>query len=179
MNSPDATLSCRRAFVRAPCAAKAHRPDNLISSIGRCNCSVYNCRIKPPAELLTIMLEKTVKPIDKLIGANIRANRLTRAVTQHELADRIGLTFQQVQKYENGKNRVGGSRHIQIAEALNVPVVALFKGAEIGPRPIHSELSDLIVNRRAIRLLRAFTKIKQTSSQQALLKLAEDIAGER
>lgn len=124
------------------------------------------------------MLEKTVKSVDKLIGANIRANRLTHGLTQQELAARIGLTFQQVQKYENDVNRVGGSRLIQIAEALNVPVVALFKGAEVGPQPVHSELSDLIVNRRAIRLLRAFSKIKRTSSQQALVKLAEDMADE-
>ena len=122
------------------------------------------------------MLEKTVKPVDKLIGRNIRAIRLARGFTQEELALRIGITFQQVQKYEKGTNRVGGSRLVQMAEALDIPVVALFEGAEIGGTPIRNELLDLVANQRAIRLLRAFAKIKSPSSQQALVRLAEEIA---
>lgn len=119
-----------------------------------------------------------MRPDDKLIGQNIRANRLARKLSQVQLAGRIGVTFQQVQKYENGMNGARGSRLIQIAKALNIPVVALFKGSEIGGPPIHTELSGLIVNKRAIRMLRAFSKIKRTSSQQALVKLAEDMADE-
>jgi len=122
------------------------------------------------------MLEKTVKPVDKLIGRNIRAIRLARGFTQEELALRIGITFQQVQKYEKGANRVGGSRLVQMAEALDIPVVALFEGAEIGGTPIRNELLDLVANQRAMRLLRAFAKIKSPSSQQALVRLAEEIA---
>jgi transcriptional regulator with XRE-family HTH domain len=122
------------------------------------------------------MLEKTVKPVDKLIGRNIRAIRLARGFTQEELALRIGITFQQVQKYEKGSNRVGGSRLVQMAEALDIPVVALFEGAEIGGKPIRNEMLDLIANQQAIRLLRAFAKIKPPSSQQALVRLAEEMA---
>jgi|SRR5215475_5494560 transcriptional regulator with XRE-family HTH domain len=122
------------------------------------------------------MLEKTVKPVDKLIGRNIRAIRLARGFTQEELALRIGITFQQVQKYEKGANRVGGSRLVQMAEAMDVPVVALFEGAEIGATPIRNELLDLVANQHAIRLLLAFSKIKMSSSQQALVRLAEEMA---
>ena len=122
------------------------------------------------------MLEKAVKPVDKLIGRNIRAIRLARGFTQEELAVRIGITFQQVQKYEKGANRVGGSRLVQMAEALEIPVVARFEGAEIGGTPIRNELLDLVANQHAIRLLRAFAKIKSPSSQQALTRLAEEMA---
>jgi transcriptional regulator with XRE-family HTH domain len=125
------------------------------------------------------MPEKTVKPADKLIGQNIRANRLTQGLSQSELGKRIGVTFQQVQKYEKGTNRVGGSRLIQIAEAMKIPVVALLENAENGRLHVHSELPGLIANQNAIRLLRAFSKIKRTSSQQALVTLAEDMAGGR
>ena len=72
------------------------------------------------------MREKAIKPTDKLIGQNIRATRLARGVTQQELANRIGVTFQQVQKYETGTNGVRGSRLVQIAKALNTAVVVLF-----------------------------------------------------
>jgi transcriptional regulator with XRE-family HTH domain len=125
------------------------------------------------------MPEKTVKPADKLIGQNIRANRLTQGLSQSELGKRIGVTFQQVQKYEKGTNRVGGSRLLQIAEAMKIPVVALLENAENARLPLNSELPGLIANQNAIRLLRAFSKIKRTSSQQALVTLAEDMAGGR
>jgi transcriptional regulator with XRE-family HTH domain len=124
------------------------------------------------------MLKKTVESTDKLIGQNIRANRLTQGLSQSELAMRIGVTFQQVQKYEKGTNRVGGSRLVQIAEALNIPAVALLANAENGRLSNSSELPELIASPRAIRLLRAFSKITRTSSQKALVTLAEEMAGE-
>ena len=124
------------------------------------------------------MLKKTVKSTDTLIGQNIRANRLTQGLSQSELAKRIGVTFQQVQKYEKGTNRVGGSRLIQIAEALSIPAVALLENAENGRVPNPGELPALICNPRAIRLPRALSKIKRTSSQQALVALAEEMAGQ-
>ena len=77
------------------------------------------------------MPKRIPKPVDQIIGQNIRANRLARGLSQAELADRIGVTFQQVQKYETGVNRVGGSRLIQIAKALNVPALALLGGAKV------------------------------------------------
>jgi transcriptional regulator with XRE-family HTH domain len=123
------------------------------------------------------MREKTVKPTDKLIGQNIRAARLARGVTQQGLAKRIGVTFQQVQKYETGTNGVRGSRLVQIASALNTGVAVLFEGTETGCRPVHSGLPDLIVNPYATRMLRAFSKINQSSAQQALAVLTEEMAG--
>src|SRR5258708_28658631 len=117
-----------------------------------------------------------VKPVDRLIGQNIRANRLARGLSQAELADQIGVTFQQVQKYEKGTNRVGGSRLVQVAKALNAPAFALLEGAEVESLHARSELPGLIVNRHAIRMLRAISKIKRNSSVQALVTLAEAMA---
>ncbi len=77
------------------------------------------------------MPKRLPKPVDRIIGQNIRANRLARGLSQGELGDQIGVTFQQVQKYETGTNRVGGSRLIQIAKALNVPAFELLEGAEV------------------------------------------------
>jgi transcriptional regulator with XRE-family HTH domain len=125
------------------------------------------------------MLEINEKAIDRLIGSNIRANRLARGLSQGKLAELVGVTFQQVQKYEKGTNRAGGSRLVQIAEALNVPVVSLFENVEVSQDPVPSEIAGLIVNRHAIRLLRAFAKIKANASQQALVTLAEEMAGNK
>ncbi len=125
------------------------------------------------------MPKRIAKPVDQIIGQNIRANRLARGLSQAELADRIGVTFQQVQKYETGVNRVGGSRLIQIAKALNVPALALLGGAEVEySLHLRSELPGLIVNQHAVRMLRALSKIKPNSSVQALVTLTEAMAAD-
>ena len=69
---------------------------------------------------------KSRDSIDVYIGANIRKIRLLKDMTQSDLAKQIGVRFQQVQKYETGQNRVGGSRLLQISEALEVSVARLF-----------------------------------------------------
>lgn len=74
-------------------------------------------------------MQKAPKPADAQVGSNIRATRIRRSMSQEKLADQIGVTFQQVQKYEKGTNRVGASRLVQIAAVLDVPVSALFTGA--------------------------------------------------
>jgi transcriptional regulator with XRE-family HTH domain len=125
------------------------------------------------------MLEKNVKAIDKIIGNNIRINRIERGLTQGKLAQSIGVTFQQVQKYEKGTNRVGGSRLVQIAEALNVSIAAFFENAVMSDQGGQSELSALCIDRNAVRLLRAFSRIKHNLSQRALVTLAEEIADKR
>jgi predicted transcriptional regulator len=68
-------------------------------------------------------------PIDVLVGQNIRICRLQKGLSQGELGRRIGVTFQQVQKYEKGANRVGASRLTQIADVLGVPIPSKREGA--------------------------------------------------
>jgi len=120
-----------------------------------------------------------VNAVDKLIGQNIRANRLSRGLTQKKLADKIGVTFQQVQKYEEGANGARGSRLVQIAKALDIPVLELFKGVGFaGQAAPVNELSNLVTNQYALRMLRAFSKIERPALQRALVKLAEEMASE-
>jgi len=73
---------------------------------------------------------KRSNDIDELVGCNIRLLRLNRGMSQTDLAEAIGLTFQQIQKYEKGRNRVGAGRLFAIAGVLGVPVSAFFEGAE-------------------------------------------------
>jgi transcriptional regulator with XRE-family HTH domain len=75
------------------------------------------------------MREKSNNPIDSLVGARIRLLRKRRKMSQEQLGKAIGVTFQQIQKYENGKNRVGASRLHRVAIALDVPITELFDGS--------------------------------------------------
>jgi transcriptional regulator with XRE-family HTH domain len=72
---------------------------------------------------------KTPNPIDQHIGRRIRMRRMQLSTSQEKLGDALGLTFQQVQKYEKGTNRVGGSRMVQIAAALETTPAFFFEGA--------------------------------------------------
>lgn len=69
-------------------------------------------------------------PVDVQVGKNIRSSRWLKGMNQHELAGQIGVTFQQLQKYESGVNRVSASRLWEIARALNVAIECLFAGTE-------------------------------------------------
>lgn len=71
-----------------------------------------------------------MNPIDAIVGGNVREKRVLKGMSQEELAQAVGLTFQQIQKYERGANRISASRLVELAKALNVPVVELFGGVE-------------------------------------------------
>ena len=75
------------------------------------------------------MAKKAPNPIDKHVGSRVRMRRMMLSMSQEKLGDALGLTFQQVQKYEKGTNRVGASRLQQIAQILQVPVAFFFEGA--------------------------------------------------
>src|SRR5664279_4730736 len=75
------------------------------------------------------MAKKIPNPIDTHVGSRVRMRRLILSMSQEKLGDAIGLTFQQVQKYEKGTNRMGSSRLQQIANVLKVPVTFFFEGA--------------------------------------------------
>ena len=67
---------------------------------------------------------------DKIVGRNVRVYRLAKGLSQTQLGEQLGVTFQQVQKYENGTNRIGSGRLMQISRALEVPITAFFEGAD-------------------------------------------------
>src|SRR6187455_1914404 len=74
------------------------------------------------------MTKKTPNPTDKHVGSRVRMRRMMLGMSQEKLGDALGLTFQQVQKYEKGTNRIGASRLQQISEVLQVPVSFFFEG---------------------------------------------------
>jgi transcriptional regulator with XRE-family HTH domain len=117
-------------------------------------------------------------PIDVLVGQNIRICRLQQRFSQTELGRRIGVTFQQVQKYEKGANRVGASRLTQIADVLGVPLLALFDGSATAAQEPEADETPraLLANPHSLRLLQGFDKIGSDGARTALLELVDALA---
>jgi transcriptional regulator with XRE-family HTH domain len=115
---------------------------------------------------------------DAIVGRNIRVHRLARKMSQTDLANAIGLTFQQVQKYENGKNRVGSGRLVRIAHALGVPVMTLLRGVPGAARKTaDASPVALIAKAQPLRLVTAFAAIDDSAARRALVALTEGVAG--
>src|SRR5689334_24932620 len=89
-----------------------------------------------------LMAKKAPNPIDKHVGSRVRMRRMMLAMSQEKLGDALGLTFQQVQKYEKGTNRIGASRLQQISSILQVPVSFFFEGASQLEGSGQSEAND-------------------------------------
>src|SRR5687767_12588830 len=109
-------------------------------------------------------------PRDREVGQRIRAQRLICKMSQEELGDRVGITFQQIQKYEKGTNRVAAGRLIRISEILGVPVSFILEGDRStggSADQINSALSFL-KTAGAVRLLRAYNQIGASEVRQAL-----------
>ena len=121
-------------------------------------------------------MPKRPLPVDALVGRNIRICRLQRGLTQTELGDHLGVTFQQIQKYENGVNRVGASRLNQIAGALGVGLSTLFDGSKTANRE-GPDLSgrELLAHPHALRLVQAFDMIPGDKKRMAILRLIESV----
>src|SRR5437762_11373672 len=104
------------------------------------------------------MSVKRPDPVDDEVGHRIRIQRLARGLSQTELANALGVTFQQVQKYEKGVNRVGAGRLAKIADTLGVPISFFFDGAP-GPKTAAGNVNEalgLIRTAGSLRLVRAF-----------------------
>lgn len=123
------------------------------------------------------MSVRNPEPIDAVVGKHIRLRRLSKGLSQTELGKRVGVTFQQVQKYEKGVNRVGASRLLRIAEVLEVPVSFFFEGAEYADSDseVESPLA-LIAEPQALRLVQAFSGISNAHLRRSLVELVERIA---
>ena len=119
-------------------------------------------------------------PRDVEIAQRVRALRLQRGMSQTELGNVLDVTFQQVQKYETGANRISAGRLQQIAEVLDVPVTYFYAGAQESERPAGITLDsefNLLQSAHAVRLVRAYERIPDRRTRLKLLKLAECIAG--
>ena len=122
------------------------------------------------------MAKKLPDSLDIKVGSKVRALRLERQMSQEKLGDALGLTFQQVQKYEKGTNRISAGRLQRIAAILEVPVSVFFADAN-APTGGAESLFDLVDTGSALRLLRAYSRIPSPALKRALTSLAEEIAG--
>jgi transcriptional regulator with XRE-family HTH domain len=131
------------------------------------------------------MVKKAPNPIDKHVGSRVRMRRMMLGMSQEKLGDALGLTFQQVQKYEKGTNRIGASRLQQISLILQVPVSFFFEGApappgmgsgfaeDASPEYVQSTLSTS----DGLALVKAFSKIESARLRRRVVDLVEEMAG--
>jgi transcriptional regulator with XRE-family HTH domain len=121
---------------------------------------------------------------DIAIGHHIRIQRTLRNVTQTQLADAIGITFQQIQKYEHGTNRISAGKLLQIAQFLDVPVNVFFDGLDRSKpgggdgmaSAEYRQLRSLITSPEGQRLYRAFSQIQKKETQMTILRMVESLA---
>jgi transcriptional regulator with XRE-family HTH domain len=127
------------------------------------------------------MSPKSANAIDEIVGHNIRIHRMQRGMSQTDLAEQLGVSCQQVQKYEKGVNRVGSSRLYRLADVLEVPVVTLYDGADSRRADTRGKSAlKLISERQPLRLVQAFAGIKDMRVRRAVVTLVEKLAsGER
>ena len=117
---------------------------------------------------------KRANHIDKHLGLRIRMRRLALRMSQTALADSIGVTFQQVQKYEKGTNRVSASTLQKLSETLHVPVAYFFEGLSGGGElgAANTELAEFQLVPEGLALIKAFQNIESKEVRRALVELA-------
>jgi transcriptional regulator with XRE-family HTH domain len=114
-------------------------------------------------------------PVDVAVGARIRLFRKMRGLSQQALADAAGVTFQQIQKYERGANRVSASMLHRIAETLHAPVAELF-GDPSGGASAVDEVAGLLAQPGAIELLKAFSDLPRGPARTALVDFVRSLS---
>ena len=132
------------------------------------------------------MAKKSPDPTDKHVGSRVRMRRMMLGMSQEKLGDALGLTFQQVQKYEKGTNRISASRLHHTAHILQVPVAFFFEGAphvrgfparaDNAPSPAY--VSDFLATSDGLALARAFTAIKNAKLRRCITDVIVSIASD-
>jgi transcriptional regulator with XRE-family HTH domain len=128
-------------------------------------------------------------PIDVHVGSRVRLQRMLLGISQEKLGERLGLTFQQVQKYEKGVNRIGASRLFDLSQVLGVPVQFFYDDAPAGEaevgmisglaeRPGDSYIFDFLNTREGLELNKAFARISDPKARRAILDLVRSLASE-
>jgi transcriptional regulator with XRE-family HTH domain len=136
-----------------------------------------------------MLAKKAPNPTDKHVGSRVRMRRMMLGMSQEKLGDSLGLTFQQVQKYEKGTNRIGASRLQQISQILQVPVSFFFEGAPsavlvgrhegMGEAPSPAYVSDFLATSDGLALTKAFMRIDDSKLRRRIVDLVEQIAIKR
>jgi transcriptional regulator with XRE-family HTH domain len=123
--------------------------------------------------------KKSPNQIDKHIGSRVRARRIMLGMSQEKLADALGLTFQQVQKYEKGVNRIGASRLLHIAGILDVSIEFFFEGLpglRAGGFSDDSLVAEFLTITESDRIVRGFLKLKDDEARRKVADLVDWLA---
>jgi transcriptional regulator with XRE-family HTH domain len=131
------------------------------------------------------MIKKAPNPIDKHVGSRVRMRRVLIGMSQEKLGEALGLTFQQVQKYEKGTNRIGASRLQQISTILGVPVSFFFEGAPGGEAAkagmsdsaSSAYVVDFLSTTEGLQLNKAFVRIKDPKVRRRVVDLVATLGG--
>ncbi|CAN7581014.1 helix-turn-helix domain-containing protein [Bosea sp. LjRoot90] len=129
-------------------------------------------------------MKKLPNPIDRYVGSRVRMQRMMAGISQEKLGDALGLTFQQIQKYEKGTNRISASRLQQIAKMLGVPVAFFFEGAPAGEAvaggfadaAATAYVADFLSTSEGVQLSKAFVRIKNPRIRRRVIDLVEALA---
>src|ERR1043166_6671406 len=132
------------------------------------------------------MAKKAPNPTDKHVGSRVRMRRMMLGMSQEKLGDALGLTFQQVQKYEKGTNRIGASRFQQIPIILAVPGSFFFEGGPtpagasggLGEAPSPTYVTEFLATNDGLTLVKAFMRIDNAKLRRRVVDLVEEMAGE-
>ena len=130
--------------------------------------------------------KKQPNPIDIHVGSRVRLRRMMLSMSQEKLGEHLGITFQQIQKYEKGTNRIGASRLQHIARVLSMPVSFFFEDAPgassatpgIAEPPSTSYVVDFLSSSEGIQLNKAFVRIKDARLRRRLIDLVRAVGGE-
>ena len=132
------------------------------------------------------MTKKAPNPIDRHVGSRVRMRRMLIGMSQEKLGEALGLTFQQVQKYEKGTNRIGASRLHRIASVLGVPIEFFYEGAPHGSAAAtgfaeassSTYVSDFLSTNEGVQLVKAFLAIKDAKIRRKVVELLAVLASE-
>ena len=132
-------------------------------------------------------MSKSPNPIDRHVGARLRMRRLLVGLSQTKLGEALDVTFQQIQKYEKGANRIGASRLQQLARVLDVPPAFFFEGAPqsevsvngVAEAPDNGYVVDFLSTAEGLQLNRAFAQIRDPKVRKRIVDLVSSLAAER
>jgi transcriptional regulator with XRE-family HTH domain len=132
---------------------------------------------------------RKANPMDVHVGGRVRLRRMLLGMSQEKLGEQLGLTFQQVQKYEKGVNRIGASRLFELAKVLGVPVQFFYDEASSGAmgtmsspgfaeRVSDNYVVDFLASREGLELNKAFSRITDPKVRKAICDLVKSLAGD-
>jgi transcriptional regulator with XRE-family HTH domain len=130
------------------------------------------------------MPKKQANPIDIQVGNRVRIRRMLIGMSQERLGDLLGLTFQQVQKYEKGVNRIGAGRLFEVARILNVPIDFFYEGLNAtnpsgeSTEAVAPPVMEFVSSGEGLQLSLAFMKIRDAKVRKRVLDLVKSLADE-